>query len=110
MLAKAKPQELTQAGDYDLLERLGEGAMGTVYRGRHRPTGLIVAVKVVNDNVAKDTLLLKRFERRLVEKDEADEMHLLGHLKKTDRLGNHDLCAMKNGEPTHARSERGEGQ
>jgi serine/threonine protein kinase len=63
MLAKAKPQELTQVGDYDLLERLGEGAMGTVYRGRHRPTGLIVAIKIVHEDVAKDTLLLKRFER-----------------------------------------------
>ena len=62
MLAKARPKELAQIGDYDLLERLGEGAMGVVYRGRHRPTGLIVAVKVVSQEVVKDEALLRRFE------------------------------------------------
>src|SRR5207244_2183747 len=61
-LAKARPKELTRLGDYDLLDRLGEGATGAVYRARHRPTGLVVAVKVVNDNVVKDETLLKRFE------------------------------------------------
>ena len=32
---------------YDLLDKIAEGGMGTVYRGRDSLTGQIVAIKVV---------------------------------------------------------------
>ena len=32
---------------FDLVEQLGEGAYGTVWKGMHRPTGTIVAIKVI---------------------------------------------------------------
>ncbi|MDI1480398.1 serine/threonine-protein kinase [Polyangium sp. y55x31] len=35
-------------GPYQVLEKLGSGGMGVVYRARHRETGTIVAVKTVN--------------------------------------------------------------
>jgi eukaryotic-like serine/threonine-protein kinase len=63
MLLKPKAKALTQIGDYDLLEKRGEGAMGAVYRARHRVTDAIVAIKVVNEQVARDAVLMKRFER-----------------------------------------------
>ena len=34
-------------GIYDLVEKIAEGGMGTVYRGRNRLNGEVVAVKVV---------------------------------------------------------------
>src|SRR5947209_17525117 len=37
--------------------------MGAVYRGRNRTTGLVVAVKVIPAETARNPLLLKRFEQ-----------------------------------------------
>ena len=33
-------------GNYDLVEKIAEGGMGAVYKGRHRATGELVAIKV----------------------------------------------------------------
>jgi serine/threonine protein kinase len=54
---------LQTIGDYDLLEKIAEGGMGTVYRGRQRTTGTQVAVKVVPPSMARNPVLLKRFEQ-----------------------------------------------
>ena len=50
-------------GNYDLLEKVAEGGMGTVYKGRNRTTGEIVAVKVVPPHIASNRVYLKRFEK-----------------------------------------------
>jgi eukaryotic-like serine/threonine-protein kinase len=50
-------------GNYDLLEKVGEGSMGTVYKASHWVTKEIVAVKVMPSHVARKPLLLKRFEQ-----------------------------------------------
>lgn len=49
-------------GDYDLLQQIGEGGMGTVFKGKHRMTGAIVAIKIVPANMTTNQVLLKRFE------------------------------------------------
>jgi serine/threonine protein kinase len=55
--------ELQQIGNFDLVEKIAEGGMGTVYRGRHRETGEIVAVKLVPPHMANNSVFLKRFEQ-----------------------------------------------
>jgi serine/threonine protein kinase len=50
-------------GPYELLEPIGRGGMGVVYRGRHEQTGQTVAVKVMAADMAADPLLFKRFEQ-----------------------------------------------
>jgi serine/threonine protein kinase len=50
-------------GNYDLLEKIAEGGMGSIYRGRHRDKGTIVAVKVMPAHMASNAVLLKRFEQ-----------------------------------------------
>lgn len=50
-------------GDYDLVEKVAEGGMGTVYRGKHRITGETVAVKVVPSHLLSNAVVLKRFEQ-----------------------------------------------
>ena len=52
-----------QIGDYDVLAKIAEGGMGTVYKGRHRSTGEIVAIKILPPATAKNPILLKRFEQ-----------------------------------------------
>ena len=47
-------------GQYDLLEKIAEGGMGTVYRGRNQTTGEIVAVKVVPQHLLSNPVVLKQ--------------------------------------------------
>src|SRR5205823_6291743 len=50
-------------GSYDILAMIAEGGMGTVYKGRHRDTGEVVAIKIVPLTAARNPTLLKRIER-----------------------------------------------
>jgi serine/threonine protein kinase len=55
-----------QLGNYDIVSKIADGGMGTVYKARHRVTGEIVAVKVIAQQTAKNPILLQRFEREFV--------------------------------------------
>src|SRR5262249_9214064 len=57
---------LRTIGEYELLAAIGQGGMGTVYRGRHVPSGRTVAVKVVPSETLKDRVLVKRFEQEFL--------------------------------------------
>jgi eukaryotic-like serine/threonine-protein kinase len=50
-------------GNYDLLEKIAEGGMGAIWKGRHRTTGATVAVKIMPAHMANNATLLKRFEQ-----------------------------------------------
>jgi len=54
---------MQQLGKYDILNKIAEGGMGAVYKGRHRETGELVAIKVVPANTARNPVLLQRFEQ-----------------------------------------------
>jgi eukaryotic-like serine/threonine-protein kinase len=56
-------RDMQTIGQYDLVEKVAEGGMGTVYKGRHRISGEIVAVKVVPPHIASNPVYLKRFEQ-----------------------------------------------
>jgi eukaryotic-like serine/threonine-protein kinase len=62
-MALDSPKLLQSIGSYDILAMIAEGGMGTVYKGRHRGTGEIVAIKIVPTTAARNPTLLKRFER-----------------------------------------------
>lgn len=49
---------------FEILERIGEGGMGQVYRARYVPRNIDVAVKMVPEDV-KDGTTLARFEREM---------------------------------------------
>lgn len=51
-------------GNYEVLARLGAGAMGTVYKARHRRMKRIVAIKVLSREVAKPHFV-QRFQREV---------------------------------------------
>lgn len=52
-------------GSYVLLERLGEGGMGTVFKARHRTMARIVAVKVIRKERLGHPEAVRRFRREI---------------------------------------------
>jgi len=50
-------------GDYQLMRRLGSGAMGEVWLGRHTLTETFAAVKLLRQNVKSKERVLKTFDR-----------------------------------------------
>ncbi|MDQ3034498.1 MAG: serine/threonine protein kinase [Myxococcota bacterium] len=50
-------------GDYVVVARVADGAMGRVYEGRHAVSKQRVAIKVLHDDVAKDRVAVERFKR-----------------------------------------------
>jgi len=51
--------------EYELLEKLGEGGMGAVYKARHRHMDRIVALKVLSDKSVDTPQALQRFQREV---------------------------------------------
>jgi phosphate ABC transporter phosphate-binding protein len=52
-------------GGYEVLDLLGQGAMGTVYRARHRTMKRVAAIKVLAPEVAKHESFAQRFQREV---------------------------------------------
>ncbi len=70
-----------ELGDYRLLEELGRGGMGTVYKALHTKLDRVVAVKVVPKSRLADDRAVARFER---------EMKAIGRLDHPNIVGAHD--------------------
>jgi serine/threonine protein kinase len=78
-------QALTEIGDYEIVAKIAEGGMGTVYKGRRKSDGLTVAIKIVPATTAKNSVLMQRFKR------EFDAARLLDHpniVKAIEYCGN----------------------
>jgi serine/threonine-protein kinase len=52
-------------GNYEVLDLLGKGGMGTVYKARHRRMKRVVALKVLAREAAGDGSFLQRFQREV---------------------------------------------
>ena len=50
-------------GKYDICQRVAAGGVGTVYRARHRFTGRLVALKLLNEQYSRDKAMSERFLR-----------------------------------------------
>ena len=71
-LTKFQAQEIYQGrakslilGNYTILDKIGAGGMGQVFKAQHRRMDRIVAIKMLPKNVAKDAATVARFEREV---------------------------------------------
>jgi formylglycine-generating enzyme required for sulfatase activity/tRNA A-37 threonylcarbamoyl transferase component Bud32 len=78
-------------GSYVLIEKLGEGGMGEVFKARHQKMGRLVAVKVIRKDRLKNPESVQRFKREIqataqlshpnivmaLDADQAGDMHFL---------------------------------
>ena len=62
---------MKQLGDYELMEQLGRGGMGIVYKARHVRLKKIVALKILPQKAVSDPRSISRFQR---------EMELIGRV------------------------------
>ncbi len=53
-------------GEFEILEKLGEGGMGTVYKGRQSALKRMVAIKVLQSGLATDPEYVTRFNNEAV--------------------------------------------
>ena len=54
------------SGRYEILQTIGQGGMGTVYKARDRELDRLVAVKVIRGELAHDAKTLARFKQELI--------------------------------------------
>ncbi len=72
---------LGQLGEYRLLEKLGEGGMGAVYKAQHTKLDKLVALKVLPKDRMQNPMAVSRFER---------EMKAVGRLNHPHIVQAHD--------------------
>ncbi len=64
LLLLGREKEL-QLGQYIILERLGEGGMGHVFKARHKTMGRVVALKVMRKERLANAEAVQRFRREI---------------------------------------------
>jgi len=62
---RSKPLKVLnkELGDFVLLDRIGEGGMGTVFRATQKSLNRLVAVKILSPRIAKNAEFIVRFKR-----------------------------------------------
>ena len=68
--------------DYEILERVGVGAMGTVWKAQHKRLGRVVALKVLKPSLGSDARYVERLRR---------EARLVAALNHPNIVTGHDL-------------------
>ncbi len=78
-------------GDYLILDKLGQGGMGVVFKAQHRRHGLTVAIKILPPRLARDRKLVLRFRREIQAAALLDHPNIVAALDADEDRGVHFL-------------------
>ncbi len=92
-LPVASPEEPLpgQLGQYQVLERIGRGGMGTVYKAHHPHLKRTVAIKVLPNDRLRDPQAVARFQREMEAVGRLDHPHLVRAHDAGEADGQHFL-------------------
>ncbi|CAN5130305.1 hypothetical protein BH11PSE14_BH11PSE14_09720 [soil metagenome] len=68
---------ITRLGHYDIVEELGRGGMGVVYKGYESSLGRYVAIKVLSAQMAHDKVFVERFLREARAMATLNDSHII---------------------------------
>jgi len=77
--------------NYIILDKIGAGGMGMVFKARHRQLPRAVAIKVLPPAVTKDPAAVKRFEREVQAAAKLDHPNIVTALDAGEQQGIHFL-------------------
>ncbi len=85
---------------YELIERLGIGAMGAVLKAKKKDTGQVVALKILKPELARDEEFVKRFNREALAVQALHHPNIISAVQ-IGRSGDYHFFAMEfvDGEP-----------
>ncbi len=83
--------ELNRVRDYRLLEKLGQGGMGTVYKALHTQLDKVVALKVLSPERMKDAQAVARFKREMKAVGQLSHPNIVGAFDAGEADGTHYL-------------------
>lgn len=62
---------------YKIIERIGEGASGSIYRAEHQKLGRKVAIKILHHQLSRDLQAIERFRREATTVSRMESEHIL---------------------------------
>jgi serine/threonine protein kinase len=90
-LAQGKAKGLV-IGEYLVLEKLGQGGMGVVFKARHSPSGPVVALKILPPSFGRDGCAVDRFRREVEIASRLDHPNVVTALDTGEVQGVHFLA------------------
>ena len=90
-LAAAPGNGANILGPYELLEKLGQGGMGVVFKARHTRLDKIVAIKMLAKQIADDPEVLDRFSREMKAAGALEHANVVRALDADEHEGTHYL-------------------
>jgi WD40 repeat protein/predicted Ser/Thr protein kinase len=90
MLCQGKIKGLV-LGNYAVLDKLGQGGMGMVFKAKHRRMNRVVALKVLSPAITKNANAVKRFQREVEAAAKLDHKNIVAAYDAGEDKGVHFL-------------------
>jgi hypothetical protein len=88
------PPELAEHSRYRILEVLGQGGMGTVYKAQHRLMERLVALKVIDRGLTGNPAVVERFRREVKAAAQLNHPNIV-HAYDADQAGDSHFLVME---------------